>query len=115
MTAKDAQDENKLIAERRQKLARLREHGNAFPNDFHRNALADELHHMYGGHENETLEQEQVHVAVAGRMVAKRVMGKASFVKLQDRSAQIQVRQPAKARKSIAPIAKDILIVVMTA
>jgi lysyl-tRNA synthetase class 2 len=86
------QDENKLVAERRQKLDALRERGNPFPNDFHRNALADELHHMYGGHDNETLEQEQVHVAVAGRMLAKRVMGKASFVKLADRSGQIQVR-----------------------
>ena len=92
MADKQAQDENKLIAERRGKLAALRESGNAFPNDFHRNALADELHHMYGAHDNETLEQEQVTVAVAGRMMAKRVMGKASFIKLADRSGQIQVR-----------------------
>jgi lysyl-tRNA synthetase class 2 len=89
---KHPQDENKLIAERRGKLEALREHGNPFPNDFHRNALADELHHMYGAHDNETLEQEQVSVAVAGRMMVKRVMGKASFIKLADRSGQIQVR-----------------------
>jgi lysyl-tRNA synthetase class 2 len=86
------QDENKLIAERRQKLDAMRERGNAFPNDYHRNALADELHHMYGAHDNETLEQEHVEVTVAGRMMVKRVMGKASFVKLADRSGQIQVR-----------------------
>ena len=86
------QDETKLIAERRGKLEALREQGNPFPNDFHRNALADELHHMYGAHDNETLEQEQVSVAVAGRMMVKRVMGKASFIKLADRSGQIQVR-----------------------
>ena len=86
------QDENTLIAERRGKLEALREQGNPFPNDFHRNALADELHHMYGAHDNETLEQEQVSVAVAGRMMVKRVMGKASFIKLADRSGQIQVR-----------------------
>jgi lysyl-tRNA synthetase class 2 len=92
VTDKNPQDENKLIAERRQKLAALREGGNPFPNDFHRNALADELHHMYGAHDNETLEEEQVNVAVAGRMMAKRVMGKASFIKLADRSGQIQVR-----------------------
>jgi lysyl-tRNA synthetase class 2 len=88
----DSQDENRLIAERRQKLDALRELGNPFPNDFHRNALADELQHMYGAHDNETLEKERVNVAVAGRMMAKRVMGKASFIKLADRSGQIQVR-----------------------
>jgi lysyl-tRNA synthetase class 2 len=86
------QDENKLIAERRQKLGSLRERGNAFPNDFHRNALAEELQFMYGVHDNETLEEEHVDVTVAGRMMVKRVMGKASFVKLQDRSGQIQLR-----------------------
>jgi lysyl-tRNA synthetase class 2 len=86
------QDENRLIAERRQKLGALRERGNAFPNDFHRNALADELHHMYGAHDNETLAEEHVDVAVAGRMMVKRIMGKASFIKLADRSGQIQVR-----------------------
>ena len=88
----EPRDENKLIAERRRKLAELRDSGNAFPNDFQRNALADELHHMYGAHENETLEEQPVTVAVAGRMMAKRVMGKGSFIKLQDRSGQIQVR-----------------------
>ena len=92
MADKQPQDENKLIAERRGKLGALRERGNAFPNDFHRNALADELHHMYGAHDNDTLEHEQIAVAVAGRMMAKRVMGKASFIKLADRSGQIQVR-----------------------
>ncbi len=92
MADKNGQDENKLIAERRKKLDALREGGNPYPNDFHRNALADELHHMYGGHENETLEKENVEVSVAGRMMVKRVMGKASFIKLQDRSGQIQVR-----------------------
>ena len=88
----EPKDENKLIADRRRKLAELRAGGNAFPNDFQRNALADELHHMYGAHENETLEEQPVTVAVAGRMMAKRVMGKGSFIKLQDRSGQIQVR-----------------------
>jgi lysyl-tRNA synthetase class 2 len=92
VTDNSDKDENKLIAERRRKLTELRSSGNAFPNDFHRNALADELHHMYGGHEQATLEREQVRVSVAGRMLVKRVMGKASFIKLQDRSGQIQVR-----------------------
>ena len=92
MTDKNGQDENKLIAERRKKLGLMRAGGNPYPNDFHRNALADELHHMYGAHENETLEDESVEVSVAGRMMVKRVMGKASFIKLQDRSGQIQIR-----------------------
>ena len=92
MTDSNGQVENKLIAERRRKLDALREGGNPYPNNFHRNALADELHHMYGAHENETLEKENVQVSVAGRMMVKRVMGKASFIKLQDRSGQIQVR-----------------------
>lgn len=88
----DARDDNKLIAERRRKLDSIREQGEAYPNDFHRNALADELHRTYGGHEGGHLVEEDVHVAVAGRMMFKRVMGKASFVKLQDRSGQIQLR-----------------------
>ena len=89
---KQQKDENALIAERRRKLDALREGGNAFPNDFRRNALAEELHDSYGRHSNEHLIDEDVHVAVSGRMMVKRVMGKASFIKLQDRTAQIQVR-----------------------
>jgi len=85
-------DENKLIAERRAKLDALRVDGNAYPNDFRRNSIADELHQTFASHEDEALREERVEVTVAGRMMAKRVMGKASFVKLQDRSGQIQLR-----------------------
>ena len=85
-------EESALIAERRRKLAAGRAKGNAFPNDFRRNALAEELHVTYGAHEDEHLRRENVAVRVAGRMMAKRVMGKASFVKLQDRTGQIQLR-----------------------
>ncbi len=92
MSTEKPQDENKLIAERRAKLEALREAGNAFPNDFRRNAIAEELHQTFHAHDNEALEEEDIHVAVSGRMMAKRVMGKASFIKLQDRSGQIQVR-----------------------
>jgi len=92
VTDSNGQEENKLIAERRKKLATLSEGGNPYPNDFHRNALADELQHMYGTRERDSLESENINVAVAGRMMVKRVMGKASFIKLQDRSGQIQVR-----------------------
>jgi lysyl-tRNA synthetase class 2 len=90
-TGGEARDENHLIAERRRKLQALRAGGNAFPNDFRRSALAGQLHAIYDGYSNETLEAEPVEVAVAGRMLAKRIMGKASFAKLQDRSGQIQV------------------------
>jgi lysyl-tRNA synthetase class 2 len=89
---KDKQDENELIAERRRKLTALRETGEAYPNDFRRNAVAEELHQSYGKHEDEHLREEAVHVSVAGRMMVKRVMGKASFIKLQDRTGQMQVR-----------------------
>jgi lysyl-tRNA synthetase class 2 len=85
-------DENKLIAERRRKLDALRERGNAFPNDFRRNATADELQQTFHEHDDETLREEKINVDVVGRMMVKRVMGKASFIKLQDRSGQIQVR-----------------------
>jgi lysyl-tRNA synthetase, class II len=84
-------DENHLIAERRAKLARLRERGNAFPNDFRRNALAGDLATAYGAKSAEALEAEAISVSVAGRMRAKRVMGKASFAKLEDSSGAIQV------------------------
>ncbi len=83
--------ENHLIAERRAKLARLRERGGAFPNDFRRDATAEELHLGYGDRGAEWLEAHPTRVAVAGRMMFKRVMGKASFAKLQDRSGLIQI------------------------
>ena len=85
-------DENKLIAERRSKLDALREQGNAYPNGFRRNSIAEELHQTFDSHDDDALREEHVRVAVSGRMMAKRVMGKASFVKLQDRSGQIQLR-----------------------
>ncbi len=85
------EDENKLIAQRREKLAALRENGTAFPNDFRRDSLAAGLHSLYKDKTAEELESMQARVSVAGRMMAKRVMGKASFSKLQDTSGQIQL------------------------
>ena len=85
------QDENSLIAQRRSKLDAIRKDGNAFPNDFRRNAVAGELHAEYGEKENDVLEAEPVRVNVAGRLMAKRVMGKASFVQLQDMSGRMQI------------------------
>lgn len=84
-------DENKLIAERRAKLEKLRGGGPAFPNDFRRDALADQLLTAYGERPPEWFEKNPVHVKVGGRMLAKRVMGKASFAKIADRTGQIQL------------------------
>ncbi|MEJ2142590.1 MAG: lysine--tRNA ligase [Gammaproteobacteria bacterium] len=83
-------DENKLIAERRRKLSELREKGVAFPNDFRRNVMAGELHAEYGDKSKEELQELGVRVSVAGRMMLKRVMGKASFATVQDMSGRIQ-------------------------
>ncbi len=95
MTQEDSsgifQDENHLIAERRSKLAVLRKTGNAFPNDYRRDSFARVLHERYDTCSREELESEQVTVKVAGRMVFKRVMGKASFAAIQDMSGQIQL------------------------
>ena len=85
------QDENKLIAERRSKLASLREEGNPFVNDFKPKDLAQNLHEEFDEVSNEALEEGNNGVSVAGRIMLKRVMGKASFVQLQDSSGQIQL------------------------
>ena len=84
-------DENAIIALRRAKLAALRERGVPFPNDFRRNVIAGELHAEYGDKDNTVLEANPVRVRVAGRMMAMRVMGKASFAHLQDMSGRIQL------------------------
>lgn len=85
------ESEHKLIAHRREKLANWRKTGQAFPNDFRRDSVAEELHGMYGERSNESLESEEIRVRVAGRMMEKRVMGKASFAKLQDNTGRIQL------------------------
>src|SRR5215471_15945804 len=84
-------DENQIIAERRAKLRALRARGHAYPNDFRRDALASELHDAHGAKTPEQLEAAATNVAVAGRMLLKRVMGKASFATLQDMSGRIQL------------------------
>jgi lysyl-tRNA synthetase class 2 len=83
-------DENQIIAERRAKLAELRTGGTPFPNDFRREHLAADLHRAHDPLSKEELEPKAVPVAVAGRMMLKRVMGKASFATLQDMTGQIQ-------------------------
>ncbi|SFV75979.1 Lysyl-tRNA synthetase (class II) [hydrothermal vent metagenome] len=85
------QDDNKLIAERRAKLALLREQGNPFVNDFKPTHLAEAITNDYDQFSKEELEEKNIKVSVAGRMMLKRVMGKASFAHVQDSSAQIQL------------------------
>ncbi|HEU4654533.1 MAG TPA: lysine--tRNA ligase [Steroidobacteraceae bacterium] len=84
-------DDNKLIAERRTKLDKIREGGVAFPNDFRRDALSDQLLTAYGDRPPEWFDSNVIRVKVGGRMMAKRVMGKASFAKIADRTGEIQL------------------------
>ncbi len=91
MSKEEQQDENKLIAQRREKLARLREQGVAFPNDFRRSVVAGELHAEYGDKSAEELEELGVRASVAGRLMSRRIMGKASFAHIQDMSGRIQL------------------------
>ncbi len=91
-----AEDENKLISQRREKLAALRvsaeeSGGTAFPNSFRRDALAGDLLEHYQDKTKDELEALNIRVAIAGRMMAKRIMGKASFSQLQDMSGRIQL------------------------
>jgi lysyl-tRNA synthetase, class II len=86
-----AADENQLLAERRVKLAAVREQGIAFPNDFKPTHRAWALSQTHGEQSNEVLEPLAVTVSVAGRMMLKRLMGKASFATLQDATGRIQL------------------------
>ncbi len=85
------QDENQIIAERRNKLAAIRKAGVAFPNDFDRTHLSGDLNTDFGEMPQADLDAAQIKVAVAGRMMLKRVMGKASFATIQDMSGRIQL------------------------
>lgn len=88
--ADTAQDENRLIAERREKLHTLKAETIAYPNDFRPNSNAAELHRRFADDDVETLEQVDETFALAGRMMAKRVMGKIAFVRVQDGTGSIQ-------------------------
>tara|TARA_B100001250_G_C19816296_1_gene798625 strand:- start:3746 stop:5242 length:1497 start_codon:yes stop_codon:yes gene_type:complete len=91
MNEETKNEENKLIAERREKLSRLRNQEEVYVNTFRRTALADQLHLTYGKRSKESLEKEDSDISIAGRVMAKRVMGKASFLKIQDSSGSIQL------------------------
>ncbi len=84
-------EENKLIAQRRNKLSKLREQGNAFPNHFRRDSLAEKLHTEYDKLTKEELAEKNIKVIVAGRMMLQRIMGKASFATIKDMSGSIQL------------------------
>ena len=85
------QDENHIIAERRAKLAEWRTSGKAYPNDFAREDISSKLIEQYGDKSNEALEAQPVEVKIAGRIMLKRVMGKASFVTIADMGGRIQL------------------------
>jgi lysyl-tRNA synthetase class 2 len=85
------QDEQEQIKQRREKLNTIREEGIAFPTDFRRNVVAGEVLAEYGEKTEEELLAEPIRVKIAGRMMTRRIMGKASFCHLQDMSGQIQV------------------------
>lgn len=88
--ADTAQDENRLIAERREKLHALKAETIAFPNDFRPNTNAAELQKRFADDDTETLAEVGETFALAGRMLAKRVMGKIAFVKVQDGTGSMQ-------------------------
>src|SRR6185436_13624945 len=87
----DMEEDNKLVEERREKLKALRAKGNAYPNDFRRQDFSRDLISRFGSRSKEELEKEKAPAVIAGRMMLKRVMGKASFATLQDGSGRIQV------------------------
>ena len=83
--------EEQIIAQRRSQLTEMRKQGVAFPNDFRRDSLAANLHETYAGVEADVLAESPKRVAVTGRMMTRRVMGKSSFAHIKDMSGQIQL------------------------
>ena len=90
-TPENQVDENELIRQRREKLSTWRESTSAYPNTFKPEHLAQDLMDKYGEIEKQALADQNVTVSVAGRMMSCRIMGKASFAHLQDRSGRVQV------------------------
>ena len=84
-------DDNEQVVQRREKLSVLRETTNPFPNDFRRDAKAADILKRFGAHEADTLESEGVSLSLAGRLMTKRVMGKAAFAHVRDESGDIQI------------------------
>jgi lysyl-tRNA synthetase, class II len=84
-------DENHIIAQRREKLTHLRQHTNAYPNSFRPQQRADSIHTNYDDLSHDELAIQAITVKAAGRMMLKRIMGKASFATLQDGQSKIQI------------------------
>lgn len=89
--AQKVEDLNEQLLNRREKLKQIREKGNPFPNDFRRDAFAGTLHAEYDSAEPADLETKAIAVRMAGRMMTRRHMGKASFFNLQDMTGTMQV------------------------
>ncbi|MEQ1974534.1 lysine--tRNA ligase [Xenorhabdus sp. SGI240] len=89
--AEQAPDLNNELKTRREKLVALRSNGIAFPNDFRRENISADLHAKYDDKTKEELEELDIEVTVAGRMMTRRIMGKASFATLQDMGGRIQI------------------------
>lgn len=85
------EDLNEQLLNRREKLKHIREQGNPFPNDFRRDAFAGKLHEQYDAFETADLEAKAIKVKMAGRIMTRRHMGKASFFNLQEMSGLMQV------------------------
>lgn len=86
-----ATDENELIKQRRAKLDGWRSRGSAYPNTFRPEELARDLSAQYESYDKEALDAAQVQVKLAGRLMTRRIMGKASFAHIQDRTGRIQI------------------------
>ncbi len=82
---------NDVLAMRREKLNELRNRGNAYPNQFKRHHFANDCHEHYDEKDHDFFTAEKIHVQVAGRIMNRRLMGKASFTQIQDMSGQIQI------------------------
>ncbi len=89
--SENQQDEQEQIVQRRAKLSALRDNGIAFPTDFRRNVISGELLAEYGEKTKEELEEQPIRVKVAGRIMTRRIMGKASFCHIQDMSGKLQL------------------------
>ena len=82
---------NEILAQRLAKLDAMREKGQAFPNDFRRDSISDKLHDLYNDKTKEELDELGLEVSIAGRMMMRRIMGKASFASIQDMGGRIQL------------------------
>ena len=82
---------NNVMADRRVKLDALREKGQAYPNDFRRDAISSDIFAACKDLDNETLEAQKHVYTIAGRVMTRRIMGKASFATLQDMGGKIQI------------------------